>query len=311
MTNSNPSSRYPLSSVSETHSLHCGYVTLVGRPNAGKSTLFNTLLGQRLSIVTAKPQTTRDRILGILTRPDSQLIFLDTPGLLEPQYKLHESMEHQIQTAVRQADVVLLLIDATRPRDRLQLVRAFLAANTRPLVTVLNKIDLVDTGRAAGLQHLLSSELGLDSILPVSALRGDNLDELLSRLITLMPSGPRLYPDDMIAEQPERFFVSELIREAAFNNLENELPYALGVTVEEFREGTDKTYIAAVLHVERQSQKGIVIGRKGVRLREIGIQARREIETLLERPVYLDLWVKVRRDWRRRQRDLTEFGYHG
>lgn len=309
MTISNPSSRSPLSSTSDPDLLHCGYVALVGRPNAGKSTLFNALLGQRLSIVTAKPQTTRDRILGILTRPDAQLILLDTPGLLQPQYRLHETMERHIDAAARQSDVVLLVLDATRPRDRFELVRAFVSANGRPLLTVLNKIDQVENGRIAGLQRTLSLELGLESILPVSASRGDNVDALLERLVTLLPQGPRLYPDDMIAEQPERFFVAELIREAAFHRLENELPYALSVTIEEFRERPEKTYISAVIYVERDSQKGIVIGRKGACLREIGTQARQEVEKLLERPVYLDLWVKVRRDWRRRRQDLEEFGY--
>jgi GTPase len=309
MMTSNQSSNSQLPSSSEPQQLHCGYVALVGRPNAGKSTLFNSLLGQRLSIVTPKPQTTRDRILGVLTRDDSQLIFLDTPGLLEPQYKLHESMGRQIETAARQADVVLLLIDATQPRDRFQLVKSFVESNQFPMVPLLNKIDQVDKGLIDGIMGTLCKELGIPSMLPISALRGDNLDLLLARMVTLVPKGPQLYPDDMVADQPERFFVAELIREAAFNNLDDELPYALSVTIDEFREDAAKTYIGATIHVERTSQKGIVIGKKGVRLRAIGSQARKEVEALLDVSVYLDLWVKVRPDWRRKERDLKEFGY--
>jgi GTPase len=311
MTTSTPSSRSPLASSSDRGPLRCGFVALIGRPNAGKSTLFNALVGQRLSIVTPRPQTTRDRIVGILTRPDCQVIFLDTPGLLEAQDKLHKSMERQIEAALRQADVVVLVIDATRPRDRVQLVRAFLAANRTPLVTALNKIDQVEPECLHGLEEGLATELGVGPIQPISAERGDGLEPLLTTVVASLPLGPQLFPDDMIAEQPERFFVAELIREAACNNLEEELPYALSVTIDAFREeeAPRKTFIAAVVYVERESQKGIVIGRQGTRLRDIGTQARKQVEALLDRSVYLELRVKVRPDWRRRDRDLEEFGY--
>jgi len=284
-------------------------VALVGRPNVGKSTLFNALVGQRLSIVTPKPQTTRDRIVGILTRPDFQAVFLDTPGLLEVEDKLQEGMERQIESALREADLVLLLLDATRPRDRVQLVRQFLAANRVPLLAALNKIDRLAPAQWSGLCAQLAGELGLPALHPLSAQRGDGLEELLARLVAGLPCGPQLYPEDMVAEQPERFFVAELIREAAFDQLDEELPYALSVTVDTFRQAAGKTYIAASIHVERDSQKGIVIGRGGTRLRAIGAAARPRIEELLDHPVYLDLWVKVRPDWRRRERDLREFGY--
>lgn len=308
--NSNPPTSSQPDSTSDPPPVErCGYVALVGRPNAGKSTLFNALLGQRLSIVTPRPQTTRGRILGILTRPRSQLIFLDTPGLLEPQYRLHEAMTHQIELAARHADLALLLLDATRPRDRHELVRAFLAQFRLPVVAVLNKIDLLEPDRVENQGRDLCRDFGLGDLLPISALRGDQLASLLDRLEQLLPFGPKLYPDDMIAEQPERFFVAELIREAAFDHLEDELPYSLTITIEEFKERPSKTYINAVIHVERESQKGIVIGRRGSRLRAIGGQARQRIEELLEASVYLDLWVKVRRDWRKKEKDLKEFGY--
>lgn len=287
----------------------CGYVALVGRPNTGKSTLFNAFLGQPLSIVTSKPQTTRSRVLGILTRPRSQIIFLDTPGLLEPSYKLHESMERQIFTAAREADLVLLLMDASRPRDGRDLIRGFLERSRVPLIAALNKIDLLTEAQVQAQRAQLRRELGLKNLLPISALGGEGVDDLLENAESLLPSGPKLYPDSMISDQPERFFVSEFIRAAAFNNLLDELPYALNVAVESFADRPEKTYVQALIFVERESQKGIVIGRKGSLLRKIGREARLQIEEFLQRPVYLDLWVKVRPDWRKRERDLTEFGY--
>ena len=287
----------------------CGYVALVGRPNAGKSTLFNAFLGQRLSIVTAKPQTTRNRILGILTQPQSQMIFLDTPGLLDPSYKLHEDMEASIDLASREADVVILLADATRLHDRDKLIQAFITRNRTPLVAVLNKIDLLAPDQVERATKTWSDAFGLEPPLPISALTGDQIDVLLTQVEQLLPVGPQLYPDDMIAEQPERFFVSELIREAAFSLLSDELPYALNVEIEEFVERRPKTFIRAVLHVERESQKGIVIGKQGSLLRKIGAQARPAIESFIQAPVYLELWVKVRPDWRNKERSLREFGY--
>ena len=287
-----------------------GYVALAGRPNAGKSTLFNAFLGQRLSIVTAKPQTTRSRILGILTRPQSQIIFLDTPGLLDASYKLHETMASQIDQAARQADLVLLLFDASHPKDRSALVKHFLERARVPVLAVLNKTDLVQPTQLDALQKSLADEFGIASPLPVSALRGDGLGKLLSRLEAQLPCGPKLYPDDMVAEQPERFFAAERIREVAFEHLEDELPYAINIHIEEFRERPGrKTYIRAIIYVGRESQKGIVIGKKGMRLRSIGRQARTALEELLDAPVYVELWVKVRPDWRNKERDLREFGY--
>ena len=287
-----------------------GYVALAGRPNAGKSTLFNAFLGQRLSIVTAKPQTTRSRILGILTRPQSQIIFLDTPGLLEASYKLHETMAHQIDQAARQADLVLLLFDASRPKDRSALVKHFLERARAPVLAVLNKIDLVQSTQLDALQKSIADEFGIASPISVSARRGDGLGKLLARLETQLPCGPKLYPDDMVAEQPERFFAAERIRAVAFEHLEDELPYAINIHIEEFRQRPGhKTYIRAIIYVGRESQKGIVIGKKGMRLRAIGRQARTAVEELLDAPVYVELWVKVRSDWRDKERDLREFGY--
>ncbi len=295
-----------------------GYITLVGRPNAGKSTLFNAFLGQRLSIVTARPQTTRGRILGILTRPASQLVVLDTPGLLEPTYKLHETMERQIRRACSDGDAVVLLLDATRPDDRVDLIRDFLVRNSKPLLTVLNKIDQVPPKALEPLMASMAATYGIDSPLPLSALTGANVPQLLEHVDTLLPVGPPLYPEDMVAEQPERFFAAELIRETAFEQLTDELPYAIQVEIDEFRDPEEddsgshkgrKTYLHATLYVERDSQKGIVIGKRGSRLKSIGTGARHKVEELVGGPVFLELRVRVRPDWRKRDRDLKEFGY--
>ena len=303
-----PPTASPPDSASDPHT-RCGYIALIGRPNAGKSTLFNSCLGQRLSIVTPKPQTTRGRVLGILTRPSAQMIFLDTPGLLEARYQLHRLMARQIELAVREADAVLLLIDATSPYDRRELVQSFVAHNQKPLVAALNKIDLLAPVALEGLTKALERELGVPSFLPISALRGDNLEPLLDQLAGLLPLGPFLYPEEMVAEQPERFFAAEFIREAAFNQLSDELPYAINVVIEEFTERQPKTFIAATIYVERETQKGILIGKSGGKLRSIGQEARRQLEEFLEQQVFLELWVKVRPDWRDRDDDLAEFGY--
>lgn len=289
----------------------CGYAAIIGRPNAGKSTFFNTALGQRFSIVTSKPQTTRSRIVGVLTRGSTQTVFLDTPGLLEPSYRLHHFMVGQAERSATEADVALLLVDGTRPFDRFDLVADLVGRLHVPLIAAINKIDKVPLERLSGMVEEVRSRLGLDEVLTMSALRGQQVNETLDQLEQRLPLGPKLYPDDMIAEQPERFFVAEFIRQAAFDQLTDELPYSIEVAIDEFRDaaGPDKTYIHATLFVERESQKGIVIGRKASRLRSIGSAARTEVETLLDRPVFLDLRVKVRPDWRDKDRDLKEFGY--
>jgi GTP-binding protein Era len=290
--------------------MRSGYVALIGRPNAGKSTLFNAFIGQRLSIVTAKPQTTRGRILGIVTDNENQIIFLDTPGLLQPSYKLHESMEKQIEHAAKQADLALLILDATNPKDRLPLVQHFLAKNRTPVFALLNKIDLIPEDRVDSLLSDLCTIYKIPEIIPLSALTNKNLDTVFTQIKAKLPEGPQLYPEDMIAEQPERFFAAELIREAAFEHLEDELPYSINIAIEDFVERTDeKSYILGIIYVERESQKGIVIGRKASRLQAIGKQARKSIEDLVQGKVYLELKVKVRSGWRNNESALNEFGY--
>ena len=289
-----------------------GFVAVVGRPNVGKSTLMNAYLGQKIAIVSEKPQTTRNRLLGILTREDAQIIFVDTPGIHAPLHKLGEYM---VETAVRSipdADVVLFIVDASvPPRGEDALVADAIREQVAelPVVTVLNKVDLLPS------PERLNTEAYLDMFqptawLPISAVRGDNRDELLELIIAQLPHGPRYYPEDQITDQQTRFIAAELIREAALGRLRHEVPYALAVVVDEFKpRSEDMTYVGATIYVERDSQKGIVIGQGGKTLKDIGKAARTEIEKLADTRVFLELWVKVRPKWRKKEDDLQRLGY--
>lgn len=283
---------------------HAGILTLSGKPNAGKSTLLNRLVGQKLSIVSPKPQSTRNRILGILTRDDLQIVLLDTPGLLDPQYALQRAMRLTALRALEDADLIAYLIDAA-DRTILPLAEAAaLPAPPRaPVLTVFNKIDTLDDSRRAELRAAHPDALF------VSALTGDGVDTLIDRVRAALPESPFLYPEDDIAEQSVRFFASELIRETALEQLEEEVPYSIACAIEEFREDRRPVYIRAVLYVERDSQKRIVIGQRGARIREIGRASREKIETLIDTPVYLDLWVKVLHNWRRDSAALRRLGF--
>jgi GTP-binding protein Era len=294
----------------DTSSFRSGDAVIVGRPNAGKSTLFNALVGERLAIVTPKPQTTRIPLLGVVTRPASQVVFWDTPGLLDPAYRLQEVMRSHATRRVREADVVVGLLDAHALEVSLDDdLRAVLSEVKVPVILALNKIDLIPAELVEPAVARVREAVRAEEVLPVSALTGRGLSELMEAVERRLPFGPKLYPDETLTDQPERFFVAELIREAAFDLLKEELPYAIAVTVEEFKEREAKTYVRADVCVERASQKGIVIGARGKMLKRIGSEARRRVERFLERPVYLDLWVKVRENWRKKEGDLKDFGY--
>ncbi|MGI5838627.1 MAG: GTPase Era [bacterium] len=288
-----------------------GFVAVIGRPNAGKSTLLNSLLGEKLVIVSDKPQTTRNKITCILTRPDAQIIFLDTPGLHKPKTKLGEYMVGTAQSAYKEVDVVLLLIDAAvsiGAGDR-YVVESLREIQT-PVLLALNKTDLVSAEHTAELTATYRDWFPFAGIIPVSALRQTNLPALLAAIIGLLPEGPRYYPEDMVIDQPERFIVAELIREKAMQLTNEEVPHAVAVDIEEMatREN-DMVFIRAVLYAEKDSQKGIIIGAGGTKLKEIGRRARQDIENLLGSKIYLDLWVKVKKDWRKREKALRQFGY--
>jgi GTPase len=281
-----------------------GIVTVVGKPNAGKSTLLNRIVGEKLSITSPKPQSTRDRIVGIHTADDAQMILLDTPGLLEPKYALQQAMRGIALEALRDADVVAYLVDATEGSPPpLEEAARLDARPTAPVVLVLNKIDALGEGALADLRAQLPGAHF------VSATRGDGVDELMTALRAQLPESPYLYPEDEISTQTLRFFASELVRETALEQLEEEVPYSVACEVEEFREDRSPVYIRAVLYVERESQKRILIGAKGARIRDIGRVARGKIEALIGAPAYLDLWIKVLANWRRNPRSLRRFGF--
>lgn len=287
-----------------------GHIAIAGRPNVGKSTLFNALVGERLSIISPKPQTTRNTILGIVTDADAQMMFLDTPGMLDVRYRLHEYMNRQIREALESADVLLGIVDATQFEATFdgEVQQAFQAWSV-PRIIALNKTDLIPSDQADRYLGLIRQVLSPQVALPVSATQGINLPQLRDALKTALPVGPQFYPEDMMAEQPERFFVAELIRETVFHLLRQELPYAIAVVIETFREDHPKTYIQANIVVERYSQKGIVIGNGGRTLKQIGQQARKKIEAFLERPIFLDLHVKVYENWRKKDNALRGLGY--
>lgn len=289
-----------------TQPFRSGYVALVGAPNAGKSTLLNRFIGRRVSIVAPRPQTTRHRILGILNDDLHQALFLDTPGVLNPKGKLQELMEKEIDTALRDADLVVLLLDALHPHDSREVLRNL--AHRRPLVAV-NKIDQVPSEALLPMVDEARGH-GLEAVFLVSALRGHGTDDLKQAVLEALPVGEPFYPPDMISERPERFFVAEMIREAIFNRYGEEIPYSTTVAVQEFKEREGrKDYIRAIVYVERQSQKKIIIGRKGDALKRVGSDARRNIEQFLGRPVFLNLWVKVAQDWRKNEFFIRENVY--
>lgn len=288
----------------------CGYVALVGRPNVGKSTLLNALVGEKLAIVTPKPQTTRSVVSAIVTDHEAQMVLLDTPGLLVPRYKLQEAMVEGVKRSLRDADVMLLLLDAALGDKAFgHQERKVLSAARVPVVVVLNKADIAAEGVTRALSDALAGQVPAERLMAVSALTGDHVGELRALLRSLLPAGPFLYPEEQIAEQSERFFVAEIIREKILSMLRQEVPYATAVVVEEFKEREPKTLVRATIYVERASQRNILVGADGEMLKKVGQAARADIERFIEHPVYLELWVKVRENWRRNERDLREFGY--
>ena len=290
-----------------------GYVALVGRPNAGKSTLLNAFIGERLSIVTPKAQTTWQRVTGILSGDTSQMIFLDTPGLLQPKDLLQHAMLAAAQGALAEADVILLVLDAAHPKalstaSLNELESALIDRPDVPLLGAVNKIDDATTEAVDTLSEWVVNKLRGEAF-PTSALATTGLDPLRERLEVLLPPGPFLYPPDEIARDPVRFFVAEMIRETVFNQYHQEIPYSVFCHVEEFREDQSPVYIQAHIFVERKSQKGILVGKGGSSIRTLGAISREKIEEFLQEKVYLDLWVKVLPDWRRKRGHLKRLGF--
>jgi GTP-binding protein Era len=288
-----------------------GFVALVGRPNVGKSTLLNRLLGQKVAIVSPKPQTTRNRITGIRTLPGAQVVYVDTPGLHEPRGRLGEYLAATVTQALDGVDVVVLVEDATAgPAVLDDPSLAPLWAVTVPILLALNKVDrLPDKRELLPLIEAHARRRRFAELIPLSALGGSGFDRLEGAIVGRLPEGPAFYPAGTVTDQPETLFVAETIREKVFRLTHQEVPYASAVRVEELREGDDRLYIRAVIFVEQPSQKAIVIGAGGTRLKRIGQAAREELEAFFGVRVYLDLWVDVWKDWRRDPRALREFGY--
>ncbi|OIO99059.1 MAG: GTPase Era [Anaerolineae bacterium CG2_30_64_16] len=290
-----------------------GFVAVVGRPNVGKSTLINRLLGQKIAIVSAKPQTTRQRLLGILTQATAQVIFMDTPGIHAPQHRLGQGLVEIAAGTLPEADVALWLVDVSvSPTDEDRQVAGLLAelAPETSVLLGLNKADRVAPAHLQGNVDAYATLAPRAAWLLISALRGDNLDRLLTMIVEALPPGPRFYPPDQVTGQQERFMVAELVREQALTYLHNEVPHAVAVLVDEFtRRSAEMTYIAATIFVERDSQKAILVGAGGQMLKRIGWSARQNIEALLDTRVYLELWVKVRPKWRAKDAELRRLGY--
>jgi GTPase len=284
-------------------------VAIIGLPNAGKSSLLNQLIETKLSIVTASAQTTREQVVGIDTRDGVQMVFIDTPGIVDPAYLLHQSMLHIVASTIADADSVVLLLDATRPPPTIpEDVEALIRNTPSGPIVAINKVDVATPEDVSRLIHWSEGHFGI-SPLAVSARTGAGMEELRGAISERLPVSPFLYPVDDISTQNLRFFVSELIRETIFEQYEEEIPYSTAVRVEEYREESHPLYIRAVIFVERPSQKGILIGRGGAAIRELGVAARPKIESFVESPVYLDLWVKVLPRWRKSALELQRLGF--
>jgi GTP-binding protein Era len=288
---------------------HAGFVTVVGRPNVGKSTLVNRLVGRKVAIVSDKPQTTRNRILAVLNRPDGQIVLFDTPGIHKPQHELNRRMVSTAVKSIGQGDLVLWMVEVDEPYgpgDRY--VRDTLKRSGRPVILGINKIDTVPRPHVLPVIAAWKDHLAFVEVVPLSARDGQNVDRLADLLVRHLPEGPDLYPEDFLTDQPERFFVAEMVRERILHHTREELPYSAGVVVESFKEEEKLVRIQATIYVERDGQKAIVIGKGGSMLKTIGTEARAQIEEFLGAKVFLGLFVKVRESWRENEGLLSEMG---
>ena len=286
-----------------------GYVNIIGNPNVGKSTLMNALVGEKLSIITHKAQTTRHRILGILNEKDFQIVFSDTPGVIEPAYKLQENMMNFIYSAFQDADVFIYMIEVGEKGLKDEKLFERLKKTSIPVLMLLNKIDLAEQDFVAQEMERWNSELPNAELLPISALNNFNLDLIKSKIVDLLPVSPRYYDKDTITDKSERFFIEEIIREKILKHYKKEIPYSVEIEVEEFFEEEDIIKIRAIIYVMRESQKGIIIGHKGMGLKRIGSESRRDIQKMLDKKVFLVTPVKVKKNWRNDNQQLKRFGY--
>ena len=291
-----------------------GYAAILGLPNVGKSTLLNALLAQKISIVNEKPQTTRKRILGILSEENYQVIFLDTPGILKPSYLLQEKMMDDVNRSIRDADIFLLMIDACDDPEGEKLlslpeVKKVMESGV-PIILLLNKVDLISQEVVTVMLSKFGEKGKFKSVIPLAASVNYNIQKVLVEIVDLLPENPKFYPDDIVADENERFFVSEIIREKVLELYHEEIPYSVEVLINDFKEReSNKDYVDAEIVVEREGQKGIIIGKQGAAIKKLGEIARKAIEEFLQRDVYLELRVKVRKNWRTDEKMLRSFGY--
>ncbi|KXL54489.1 GTPase Era [Anaerotignum neopropionicum] len=291
---------------------HSGFVTLIGRPNVGKSTLMNCLIGEKIAITSHKPQTTRNKITSILTKEDFQCVFLDTPGIHKPKHKLGEFMVRSAENTFNEVDLVLMLIEPTEKVmemdqyviDRLENVKT-------PVVLVINKIDTIEREKLLQVIEAYRKLYSFTEVVPISAMKGSNTDELMRVIKKYLPEGPQYFPEDMVTDQPERQIASEIIREKALYLLQDEIPHGIAVEIMSMKKRQDQNMVdvEAIIYCEKDSHKGIIIGKQGAKLKKIGSLARRDMERLLGSPIYLELWVKVKKDWRDSDFLLKNFGY--
>ncbi|RUS54439.1 GTPase Era [Kurthia sp. 3B1D] len=289
-----------------------GFISIIGRPNVGKSTFLNRVIGQKIAIMSDKPQTTRNKVQGVLTQDDAQMIFIDTPGIHKPKHKLGEFMSKVSKNALREVDAIMFMVNAQQKLgtgDRY--VIDMLKGTKTPVFLIINKIDAIHPDEVLKIVDQYKDEFDFSEIIPISALQGNNVDNLLTTLKKYLPEGPQYYPADQVTDHPERFIIAELIREKALHLTRDEVPHSIAVEIEKIRreEDKDRVHVMATIIIERESQKGIIIGKRGAMLKEIGTRARKDIENLLGSKVYLELWVKVQKDWRDRSSQLRDYGY--
>ncbi|HCI54366.1 MAG TPA: GTPase Era [Bacteroidales bacterium] len=285
------------------------FVNILGNPNVGKSTLMNSMVGRKLSIVSPKVQTTRHRIMGILNGEDYQIVYSDTPGIIKPRYKLHEAMMKSVRSALTDADIIMFVTDVVERVDGENEIIKRIKESDIPVIIVINKIDLSSQPEVEVLSIKWKEWFPDSPVVPVSAITGFNLDTLLNTILDLLPEGPPYFPKDQVTNRIERFFASEIIREKIFLNYRNEIPYSTEVEIESFNDLENLSKIKAVIHVTRESQKGIIIGHQGKMLKKIGTEARKEMEEFFGRKIYLELYVKVSKEWRDNPAMLKRFGY--
>jgi len=286
-----------------------GFVKIIGKPNVGKSTLMNILVGERLSIVSSKAQTTRHRILGLIHSEDYQIVFSDTPGMLQPKYELHKSMMSFVRISLEDADLIVFVTDLFETDDEIEEIIQKINASDTPVILVINKIDLAKEGQLEEVTNYWTSRIQTQTVIPVSALEHFNTEKILQEILERLPIHPPYYDKEELTDRPERFFASEIIREKIFTNYKKEIPYSTEVGIEDFHEDAQLIKIRATLFVERNSQKGILIGEKGKMLKKVGIEARADLEKFFGKKVFLETFVKVEQDWRKNKTLLKKFGY--